>query len=58
VAAERARDGGVEEFIAATAAEIAAAGDDDAVAGYSFGAPLDQNYAGLARYWSKRGVLR
>jgi glyoxylase-like metal-dependent hydrolase (beta-lactamase superfamily II) len=57
VAAERARTMSAEEFIAATAAEIAVAGDDGTSAGYDSGAPLDQTYAGLERYWSKRGVL-
>jgi glyoxylase-like metal-dependent hydrolase (beta-lactamase superfamily II) len=56
--AERARDGTVEEFIATTTAEIAGAGDADTIAGYNMGAPLDQTYVGLARYWSKREALR
>jgi len=58
VAAERARDMSVEEFVAATAADIANAGDPETTARYAVGAPLDQTYAGLARYWSKRGVPR
>jgi glyoxylase-like metal-dependent hydrolase (beta-lactamase superfamily II) len=57
-AAQRARDGTVEEFVAATSAEIAGAGDPDTVACYTVGAPLDQTYAGLARYWSKHEVAR
>jgi glyoxylase-like metal-dependent hydrolase (beta-lactamase superfamily II) len=57
VAAERARTMNAEEFTAVTAAEIAASGDGPA-SGYDIGAPLDQSYAGLERYWSKRGVLR
>jgi glyoxylase-like metal-dependent hydrolase (beta-lactamase superfamily II) len=52
--AERARTEGVDEFVRQTAAEIAAAGDPETVACYTSGAPLDQTYAGLARYWSKR----
>jgi glyoxylase-like metal-dependent hydrolase (beta-lactamase superfamily II) len=58
VAAERARTMTVEEFVATTAAEIAAASDGAPSAAYDIGAPLDQTYAGLQRYWSKRGVLR
>jgi glyoxylase-like metal-dependent hydrolase (beta-lactamase superfamily II) len=58
IAAERARTMSAEEFIAATKAEIAAAGDGHARGAYDVGAPLDQTYAGLERYWSKRGVLR
>jgi glyoxylase-like metal-dependent hydrolase (beta-lactamase superfamily II) len=54
VAAERARELSVEEFVAAASAELAVAGDPETVARYSVGAPLDQTYAGLARYWSKR----
>jgi len=56
--AARARDSTVEEFVAQTAAEIATAGDADTVAAYNVGAPLDQTYAGLRRYWSKREVPR
>ena len=45
----------VEQFVAAADADIAAAGDarDDQPA-YTLGAPPDQTYAGLVRYWSKR----
>jgi hypothetical protein len=46
-----------EEFVAATAAELAVAGDG-AGGGYNIGAPLEQSYAGLERYWSKRAAVR
>jgi glyoxylase-like metal-dependent hydrolase (beta-lactamase superfamily II) len=58
VAADRARTMTADEFIATTSAEIAAVNDGATSGGYGVGAPLDQTYAGLARYWSKRGVLR
>jgi glyoxylase-like metal-dependent hydrolase (beta-lactamase superfamily II) len=54
LAARRARELPLEAFVAETRAEIEA---DDAArqaAAYSLGAPLDQCYAGLERYWSKR----
>jgi glyoxylase-like metal-dependent hydrolase (beta-lactamase superfamily II) len=54
VAAQRAGEMTVEEFVAVTGAEVAAAGDADTVGAYTLGAPLDQTYAGLARYWRKR----
>jgi glyoxylase-like metal-dependent hydrolase (beta-lactamase superfamily II) len=54
LAAERARELPLEEFVAATRADIEADPDARAAAVYTFGAPLDQTYAGLARYWSKR----
>jgi glyoxylase-like metal-dependent hydrolase (beta-lactamase superfamily II) len=54
LAARRAKELTVEEFVAATAAEVATAGDAETVAAYTLGAPLDQTYAGLARYWRKR----
>jgi glyoxylase-like metal-dependent hydrolase (beta-lactamase superfamily II) len=54
VAARRAQEMTVEEYVAATASEIAAACDGDTGTAYSLGAPLDQTYAGLARYWRKR----
>jgi glyoxylase-like metal-dependent hydrolase (beta-lactamase superfamily II) len=57
-AAQRAREMSVDEYVATMAAEIAAAGDPDELAGYSLGAPADQSYAGLERYWSKREALR
>jgi hypothetical protein len=46
------------EYVATMAAEIAAAGDPDELAGYTLGAPADQSYAGLERYWSKREAAR
>lgn len=54
LAASRARELPLEEFVAATAAEIDA---DDAARdapAYTLGAPLEQCYGGLERYWSKR----
>ena len=54
LAARRARELPLEAFVAETRAEIEA---DDAArqaAAYSLGAPLEQCYAGLERYWSKR----
>jgi glyoxylase-like metal-dependent hydrolase (beta-lactamase superfamily II) len=52
--AQLARDAPLEEFVAVLAAEID--GDEDArgAAAYNLGAPLEQCYAGLERYWSKR----
>ncbi len=49
-----AREVSVEQFVAALRLEIDA--DDGARPSYAYslGAPLDQCYAGLARYWSKR----
>ncbi len=54
-AAALAREASLERFVAALRLQI----DADEVAreayAYSLGAPLDQCYAGLARYWAKRG---
>jgi glyoxylase-like metal-dependent hydrolase (beta-lactamase superfamily II) len=58
VAAERARELSAEEFIAATTADIEADAGARAADTYTLGAPFDQAYAGLVRYWSKRGVER
>ena len=58
IAARRAREMSVEEYVAAMEAEVAAAGDADELAGYTLGAPPDQSYAGLVRYWSKREAPR
>jgi glyoxylase-like metal-dependent hydrolase (beta-lactamase superfamily II) len=58
VAAQRARELSAEEFIAATHADIAADGGALGTDTYTLGAPFDQAYAGLERYWSKRGVER
>jgi glyoxylase-like metal-dependent hydrolase (beta-lactamase superfamily II) len=49
-----ARELSMEQFVAALGQEITA---DEASAGapaYALGAPLDQCYGGLERYWSKR----
>ncbi len=54
VAAARARDLTAEEFTAAADADIDGAGDAATIAGYRLGAPPEQTYVGLARYWSKR----
>ena len=48
----------LEQFVATIRAEIDADESARAGAAYSFGAPLDQCYAGLERYWSKRGEQR
>jgi glyoxylase-like metal-dependent hydrolase (beta-lactamase superfamily II) len=58
VAAQRARELSAEEFIAATTADIEADAGARAADTYTLGAPFDQAYAGLERYWSKRGVER
>jgi glyoxylase-like metal-dependent hydrolase (beta-lactamase superfamily II) len=58
IAARRGREMTMEEYVATMTAEIAAAGDPEELAGYSLGAPADQSYAGLARYWSKREAPR
>ena len=55
LAAQRARELSVEEFVAATRADIEADADARDAAVYALGAPLDQTYAGLARYWSEAG---
>jgi glyoxylase-like metal-dependent hydrolase (beta-lactamase superfamily II) len=58
LAAQRARDLSLEEFSSATRADIEAdeAGRDAAV--YALAAPLDHDYAGLERYWARRGEER
>jgi glyoxylase-like metal-dependent hydrolase (beta-lactamase superfamily II) len=51
-----ARECSSEQFVATLAAEI---DSDEAARGacaYSLGAPLEQCYAGLQRYWAKRAV--
>jgi glyoxylase-like metal-dependent hydrolase (beta-lactamase superfamily II) len=54
--AGRVRDGGEEEaFVRAAEAEIAGAADPENVAAYTQAGPLWQSYAGLARYWAKKG---
>jgi hypothetical protein len=58
LAARRARELSVEEFVAATRADILAdTGARDAPV-YALGAPLEQTYAGLERYWSKRDAAQ
>jgi glyoxylase-like metal-dependent hydrolase (beta-lactamase superfamily II) len=49
-----ARELSVEQFVAAVRLELDADERTRGVAAYSLGAPLEQCYAGLARYWSKR----
>jgi glyoxylase-like metal-dependent hydrolase (beta-lactamase superfamily II) len=44
------------EFCAAMAAEIAAAVDADTAASFAQALPPDQSWAGLRRYWEKRGL--
>lgn len=58
LAARRARELSLEEFVAVASAEIQADADARDAAVYAFAAPLDQNYAGLARYWSKHAGTR
>jgi len=52
--AERARELGAEEFAAATRAEIEAAVPGRDASFYTVAAPLEHDYMGLARYWSRR----
>jgi glyoxylase-like metal-dependent hydrolase (beta-lactamase superfamily II) len=54
LAARRARELTVEEYVAATRADIVAASGARDAPVYALGAPLEQTYAGLKRYWSKR----
>jgi glyoxylase-like metal-dependent hydrolase (beta-lactamase superfamily II) len=49
-----AREVSVEQFVATLRLEIDADEGARESYAYSLGAPLDQCYAGLARYWSKR----
>jgi glyoxylase-like metal-dependent hydrolase (beta-lactamase superfamily II) len=58
IAARRSRELSAEEFIAAVAADIAADPVARAADVYELGAPLDQLYAGLERYWSKRDAAQ
>jgi glyoxylase-like metal-dependent hydrolase (beta-lactamase superfamily II) len=57
LAALRARELAVEEFIAATQADIDADPGSGDASVYTLGAPFDQAYAGLERYWAKREAL-
>jgi glyoxylase-like metal-dependent hydrolase (beta-lactamase superfamily II) len=53
--AERVRAGADEaEFVAVARAEIAASEGGEGAAPYEPAAPLEQSFAGLARYWQKR----
>ena len=54
IVAERARTMTLEEYTAAANEDVAAAGDAETITAYTVGAPPDQTYAGLVRYWSKR----
>ena len=53
--AERARDGSEEEFVAAAEADVRAAADSATAALFQQAGPLWQSYAGLRRYWDKKG---
>lgn len=54
--AQRVRDGATEEeFVREAEGELAAAADPETAAAYTRAGPLWQSYAGLARYWSKKG---
>jgi len=54
VVAQRARTMTLEEFAQAAGEDVASAGDAETARAYTLGAPPDQTYAGLVRYWSKR----
>jgi glyoxylase-like metal-dependent hydrolase (beta-lactamase superfamily II) len=54
VAGQRSRELSEAEFTAATQADIDADEYAPGASVYALGAPLDQLYAGLERYWSKR----
>ncbi|MEO8290760.1 MAG: MBL fold metallo-hydrolase [Gaiellaceae bacterium] len=54
--AERVRQGATEdEFVRAAQEELAAGADPETAAVYTQAGPLWQSYAGLARYWTKKG---
>ena len=53
--AERARDGSEEEFVRAAEAEVAATADPDTAELFQQAGPFWQSYAGLRRYWEKKG---
>jgi glyoxylase-like metal-dependent hydrolase (beta-lactamase superfamily II) len=54
--AARVRDGQSEdEFVRAAQEELGEAGDADTAAAYTQAGPLWQSYAGLTRYWRKKG---
>jgi glyoxylase-like metal-dependent hydrolase (beta-lactamase superfamily II) len=52
--AGRARDQGIDAFVAGVRDEIAEHVDSDTAAAYEQAAPPEQLYAGLERYWRKR----
>jgi len=45
-----------EEFVARAAEQLSAAGDEEAAPIYQHAIPFTQSYAGLKRYWDKRGA--
>jgi len=53
--AERARDGSEEEFISAAEADVRAAADRATAELFEQAGPFWQSYAGLRRYWDKKG---
>jgi glyoxylase-like metal-dependent hydrolase (beta-lactamase superfamily II) len=54
--AARVRDGATEEeFVRAADQELEEAADPETAAAYTQAGPLWQSYAGLVRYWRKRG---
>ena len=53
--AERAREGSEEEFIRAAEAEVRAAADQATAELFEQAGPFWQSYAGLRRYWDKKG---
>jgi glyoxylase-like metal-dependent hydrolase (beta-lactamase superfamily II) len=54
--AERVRDGMSEaEFVSVAERELAEAADPETAAAYTQAGPLWQSYAGLVRYWTKKG---
>jgi len=54
--AARVRDGATEEeFVRAAGLELEEAADPETAAAYTQAGPLWQSYAGLVRYWRKRG---
>jgi len=54
--AGRVRDGATEEeFVLAAEQELAEAADPETAAAYTQAGPLWQSYAGLVRYWTKKG---
>ena len=53
--AERAREGSEEEFIRAAEADVRAAADQATAELFEQAGPFWQSYAGLRRYWDKKG---